>query len=490
VRGRAWLLTIALVGIATWADVAAAQISPNFLDQWGLNFEFSRTSARRDALAGITVPIEDETSEINMWDYGRNVAGFLFDRDAWSGDFWASSRNLDRTSAGSGQSGRMVESGIQLAFRSRADDRALGLEGNLTSVEDQDPSRGEKHEFSGPVLGAVANQRIGESLVLGLGVVYLSEDEKVVSNDPLAVQHSTRRTDWRFGLVYYLGTKLDLGLTFTYANNRITGLSVDGFHRDKYDWDRPITELGAQIVYGDQSNLQGGIFGKYRILNGGEIMRLSWSREFFLNPSGVDLSLDVPLVNEKLRTAEAGTRWLWKVFKALNLGVSGQYLSGTYEAEVNPTFPSFVEAADQEFEALHASGGVAIWLTQRFGLYGQADALEETLDEVVQEGIQKTTRTSLGARLGLEWFWRPEIAVRLGGHLRQVRDEFEGVTDVSKVEYDELVYTGGLGWAPGGGLVQLDAAIGFTDRSAKEPEDLTDTTDGYAISLTARTLFQ
>lgn len=177
---------VALAGLLV--GDAQAQISSTFLEEWDLSYQFSRNSARREALAGISASLQDESNEINMWDYGRNVAGFLGDRDAWAGDFWVTLADRERRVSTVGSSGSLIESGIQLSFRSYS--RALGLEGNLTVVEDEATAEQANRKFTGPTVSFIGNQVLG-NFVLGAAITSVSEDENLDS--PIRSPSSTAR---------------------------------------------------------------------------------------------------------------------------------------------------------------------------------------------------------------------------------------------------------------------------------------------------------
>jgi hypothetical protein len=482
-------VTCAIVAGAALAPVerASAQVSSLFLDRWDLGFTRSRTSARLDAMGRTWVALPDEAREINMWDYGRNVAGFLDDRDAWTGDFWASTRDIDRRTGPVGSSGEVVESGVQLSFRSY--ERALGLEGSLTVGRDEQGAGGDRRKFTGPDVSVIGNQALGESAVVGVALRLVDEEEKTTSRDPLAIEHDTSRTDLSAGLVFFIGDKLDLGASATFTRNRTTGVSEDGLHRDQYDWDRPSTEVSAQAIYGAQGRLQGGAFFRYARLDGGEELDISWSREFFLNPSGVDLSIRVPLVKEELEQTEFGTRWLASLSERLDLGAAVSYLTGTYDARVNPTFPSISVSADEEFTGTTFSAGLALHPVNRVSLAGQLDVGERTVDAVVLDAPKTETTEVTGAGAGIELFVRPDLALRGGLRFeRRTEDvELEGV--LTSTEFDEREILGGIGWSPRGGILLLDAAIGFSDGQMNDVA-VDDETNGILFTVTGRTLFR
>jgi hypothetical protein len=484
-----WLTASLLALCATLAPTerSAAQVSSIFLDRWDLGFSLSRTSARLDAMGQPWVALVDESREINLWDYGGNVAGFIDDRDAWTGDFWARTRDVDRRTGSVGSSGEIVESGVQLSFRSF--ERALGIEGNLTVGRDEQGGGGDKRKFTGPDVSLVGNQAIGESAVVGVGLRLIDEEEKTTSNDPLAIEHDTSRTDLSVGLAYYVGTKLDLGASATFTRNRTTGVSEDGLHRDQYDWDRPSVDVGVQVVYGAQSSLQGGAFYRYSRLDGGEELDISWSREFFLNPSGVDLSIRVPLVKEELKQSELGTRWLVAVSDIVDIGAAVSYLSGTYDASVDATFPSISRSADEEFTSTTLNAGLAVHPVSGVSLAGQIDVGERELDGIVFDAPQTTTSNVTGFGGGLEYFVRPYLALRGGFRFQRDTEDVELEGEVTSTEFEETRILGGVGWAPSGGIFLLDMAIGFSDGESTDSA-VRDETNGILFTLTGRTLFR
>lgn len=484
---RMSIVTAACAALVGAAD-ASAQVSSLFLDRWNLGFEFSRNSARLDAMGNVWAAVEDESREINIWDYGSNVAGFLDDRDAWTGDFWAATRDVDRRTGTVGSSGEIVESGIQLSFRSF--ERALGLEGNLTVGADEvGGGVRERHKFSGPYVSVIGNQTIGESMVVGLGLRIVSEEEKTTSRDPLSIEHDTSRTDVSVGLLYYLGEKIDLGASATLTRNRTAGVSSDGLHRDQYDWDRPSADVGVQVVYGAQSAVQGGAFFRYGRLDGGEELDISWSREFFLNPSGVDLSLDVPLVKEELKETEFGTRWLVELSDVMDLGAAASARSNTYDARVNPTFPSISTSADEETSESTLTAGLAFHPVSVLTLAGQIDVGEQTLDAIVLDNPQTETTSVTSVGVGLEYFWRSDLALRGGFRLDTRTEDLEAEGETSSVDFETREISAGAGWAPGGGVFLLDLAVAFSNGEMKDAA-VSDETSGIAFTITGRTLFK
>jgi len=492
-RGTTWWLGVSLVTVAltTGASPVRAQISSLFLDEWDIAYRFSQNSARVDAMAGIWASLEDESQEINMWDFGENPAGFILDRDAWTGDFWATASNRDRRTATIPSSGEGAEGGLQISFRSY--ERALGVEGTLTSatVEGGDGIDFEKHEFSGPFIRLVGNQFIGDNLVFGLGVDLISEEDKVTSPNALAIAHDTDRTNWRLGLVYFLGDKIDLGGTLLLSTNSITGESKDGLHRDIYDWDRPVTEFGLQGIYGPGSDFQVGVFARRTLLDGGEVLDVSWAREFFLNPTeGFDLELRIPIVDEELTQTTLGGRVLADVGERLQLGGGLTYRATEYDVLAHPTWSRFLSTTDEETTDLEFSAGIGFRPHSRLGLYGQIDVGDRSTDSIEFESTRTIDTSLTGFRAGVEYFWFNEVALRAGGELltTSVDNAYQG--DTTSRERERTRITGGIGWVPRGGVFVLDAAIGFVNGELTDPQTFSDDLDGWTFTLTGRSLIR
>lgn len=290
--------------------------------------------------------------------------------------------------------------------------------------------------------------------------------------------------------MYWLGDKIDLGANLTVSNNRITGFSSDAFHRDKYDWDRPVTEVGFQAIYGAGSDVSGGAFVRHTRLDGGEVLSISWSREFFINPSGVDLNLSVPLLDEELKETVFGTKWLVRIARAVDVGVEAAHETGTYVTEGDPTFSTFVPTTDNEFDATRVSGGLAVRPASRVSLFGQVDVSDETEDRIEIEGAFAADRSVFGLRGAVEYFWTRHVALRLGGERTTWTRDDTAPGGTTSVDFERTRVTGGVGWAPRGGVFLLDLAGGVTSTSATEPASFEDETDGFTLSVTGRTLFR
>lgn len=474
---------------------AEAQVSSLFLEEWDLHFGFSRTSARIAAMGDAYVAIEDESSEIGMWDYGRNVAGFLDDRDAWTGDFWGAASNRNRRTFGLPSSGENSEGGVQISFRSYQ--RALGLEFNLTrsSFEQGAGIAFERHKFGGPAVTAVGNQTLGDKIVLGAAYTIINEEDEVTAPNALSIAHNSERRNYSFGLLYYLTDDLALGGNLLLSKNPIEGISENALHRDVYEWDRPATEFGVQAIYGGRGALQGGAYLSRHLVDGGEMVDVSWAREFLFNPSGIDLSLRVPVLNEEFKEIETGTRWFYKLGGA-QLGAAVQYNDGSYDVDADPTWSSFLTSTNDDFTDTRITLGAGFRPHSRLLVAGQLSSRTRETQSIIFDSAVTETLDRGAVHVGAEYFWVSNLILRggyvIGSDTEETARRASGSRPGSsaKNEFDRNVISGGLGWIPRGGVFQLDLSIALTDGEATAPSSLSDNTDGFTFVLSGRSILK
>jgi hypothetical protein len=492
---RSYGRKIVIVGLAVGCPVVAqAQISSLFLEEWDLEFGFSRTSARLAAMGDAAVGVEDESAEIGMWDYGRNVAGFLDDRDAWTGDFWGAATNRNRRTSGLPSSGENAEGGIQISFRSYQ--RALGLEFNLTrsTFEDGVGIGFERHKFSGPTVSFVGNQTVGDKLVLGGALTLIDEEDEVTAPNALSIAHSSNRTNYSFGAVYYLLDDLSLGGSLLLGKNPVRGVSENALHRDVYEWDRPATEFGLQAVYGEGKDLQGAVYLSRHLLDGGEVVEVSWAREFLFNPSGIDLSLRVPVLNEEFKEVEIGSRWLYRLGRRFNLGAQVQYNDGSYDVDADPTWSSFLSSRNDDFTDTRISVGVGVRPHERVLLAGQLASRTRDTQRLVFENRFDLKDERGSVNLGIEYFWVSNLILRggyvIGTETTESTLRGQAGDTTTREEFDRNRVTGGIGWTPLGGIFQIDVAFALADGEATSPITLSDRTDGLSFAVSGRTILK
>ena len=344
-------------------------------------------------------------------------------------------------------------------------------------------------------MSVVANQAFGGddagvgSLVLGGALTVINESDDVNATNQLAVAHDTDRIDYQFGAVYIPARSISVGASLSLSDNSLSGLSESGLHRDRYTWDRPVTEFGGQILF-ERGRLEGGAFVRRSILDGGELLNVSWAREFGLNPSGVDLELRVPILDEERKQTTFGTRWRIGLSNRLLAGASVEVISGTYDATANPTWSSFQGTTSDEFDATRISLGLAGRPIPRLLASAQLDVLTGELTQEALETLTTTDDEMSTFRAGVEYLWVSDLVLRGGVAFGTETLDIADTISSSSTEFDRVLYTGGLGWLPRGGVFAIDLAVGFTDVEASSPSDLADTTDGLSFSLSGRTLFR
>ena len=81
-RSLAFALTA--VAITTIAAAVSAQTLAPAIDRPGSERKTTQPSLRLVTLGGMSLAIDDENNEINLWDFAGSSLGLVFDRDSTS----------------------------------------------------------------------------------------------------------------------------------------------------------------------------------------------------------------------------------------------------------------------------------------------------------------------------------------------------------------------------------------------------------------------
>lgn len=491
-----------LVALLVVSGEARAQYLTFDAARRGVTVLEARPSLRLDAMGGLYLVVPDENNELNISDFGANIAGVAADRRGWSVESWFGRNNgfVDENSTYYGRPVRQRDrldferGGLDVVYRREAK-RALGMT-VFWNGYDTRRTYGSNSRVSGPDSRFFFNQAIGP-VTAGIGVTTASDKENVVSSDIFSIRHTskTRRLT--------LAASLDLGdmaskLAGMYVGAqvdadrvRIDGASTDpaGFHGDEFRWRRPATGVRLTLVRpeGPGALAFGANVGRLR-REGTEEATISWSDRFPENPSRVNYTVRVPSFTEKETGWDAEGRASWRLSRRLRLGGHGVYQKFDSAVQVASN-SNFVGSRLQEdsgltFWRLGAGLGTVLRGGRlRAGLEGSVDGGRLKSERLRQELTVKTRTYEV--RAGAEYFVVADLAVR-AGYQRGSLDPAVGEPGSLGLSSG---FTLGFGYVPRGGLVAIDAYL----RAWKENPDVPATLDRRAesrdIGVSARLLF-
>jgi hypothetical protein len=492
---RWWGAAAVLAVLLVVPGIAGAQYLTYDAARRGQELSESRPSRRLDAMGGLYLVVPDENNELNLSDFGGNLAGVISDRRGWSVESWLGRNNGfvedNTTFHGEGVRQRdrfdLERGGLDVVYRHEAQ-RALGMT-LLWQGYDARLSYGPNSRVSGPDSRFFCSQLFGP-LAAAIGVTTASDKEDLVASDIFAIRHTSQTRRLTVAAAWDLGG-MSVGAQVDADRVRIEGQSADvsGFHRDEFDWRRPATRVRLTLVRPEgPSPLAFGLnLGRLQ-REGTEDATISWSDRLPANPSRVNFSARLPSFTEKEDVWDAEGRASWRLASNLRLGANGLYrkFDSVVKESPNSNFPGSRRQEDSKLTSWHLGAGLGTGLRGgrlHAGLEGAVDG-GKLESQRPRQSLEQKTRT-YQARLGAEYFVSSDFAIR-GGYQKGSRDYAVG-------EPASLGLSNGLtlgfGYVPRGGLVAIDTYF----RVWRENPDVAGTDDRHSqhrdLGISARFLY-
>jgi hypothetical protein len=126
---------------------------------------------------------------------------------------------------------------------------------------------------------------------------------------------------------------------------------------------------------------------------------------------------------------------------------------------------------------------------------GQLDVSTREIDAVILRSTQNETSSDAAVRAGAEYFARPYLALRGGLAVHLLKYDLKFLDARESRDWRSLAWAAGVGYAPRGGFLLLDFALGHTSRDVtdafpQDPDDLEDETGGFDVTITGRAFFR
>lgn len=454
---RRMLFAVAGALVALSAAVPAdATIREWLMQRAGLDPEVlgSAPSVRLAGMGDVGLGVTDESNELNVRDFGRNVAGVLDDSDSWVVESWfGSTRHLAETPAISSER-TYGQAGFQAI---RHDEwRAVGADVNWTFYEEK-INPGDWARVRGPLSSAIINQRFGPA-TLGLIVGRETENEDRISPDYFSLGHRQDRWVGQIGArLNHAGWRFALGWDFQRGEVKGTSIDYSRYHQDDFKWIRPIDRFSAVVIFPTGPRIEGGLRGHFMSRTGGETAIRSESAESPQNGSGGDILLtDITTFREEETDTELTTLWRMHLGESTTLGLIGRYSAWEWEVTEGLNFKGSNRAGRWENDQISAGVGLShMLLNGRLRGAVQARGAQGDVMSEDELGLQDATARSVTATVGVEAFLSEEVVLR-GGAMAGTRDLD---VDASLTLVRLVGFSGGVSWLPRGGSMQFHAAL-------------------------------
>lgn len=519
-RSLAFALTA--VAITTIATAVSAQTFAPALDRPGSERRVTQPSLRLVTLGGMSLAIDDENNEINLWDFAGSSLGLVFDRDSTSMDVFldtgsGSERNtyggVDREALHT----RSLNLGIQAVGRSTGK-FAAGVDAGYIATGIKFPTQDDiylEHSATVPVaiptINGVVKGKFGWGAHLMFANEHASDDRRFedVQGSELNLdggelfetrtpftpdENKISVSGFGVGIGYYGPSKSQFALNWDRVKNHIRDSNTN--QRRVYETDEKVKSdefSFAAIVHPSWVTLGGQVGTRkydstqeYRFtLSGGLTGPPLQSRgdRSYNDLEQKYLRTRVELKPTAVEGLTVGADWNVRYDKYETAPGTGNGNFNDFMAEIaSDTLGIVPDVIAATTELRHVNGGLGA--SYRFtpkvlvGLEGHKyrSAYDGEITQVKQ--VIKDFRG------GLEFAVTPEWTGRLGGFHRAIDDNEYEVND----ERVENAFTAGVGWQPHR-TYTLDAGVEVGKRSTDYPDPTDRTGSTFRFVLYNRWAF-
>ena len=487
--GLALLGWTALLGMPF---VAQAQFIDFQAEQQGIPFTDDPSLSRLISMGGLRFVIPDENNEINLADFGGNVAGIAADKDGWSVEWtYDKLRNTDDASL-TRRSNAFVQRTV--VTQEMADWTVIYRNGNGRAfggsyrwdAQSVNVRVGDDSKARGPKVSALWNERIGP-FRLGTSFHRFADNEDITSADIYAIRHFSESWIWRFGAATDL-----LGLQWAgqidLERNTIEGKSRDpsGFHQDDYRWLRPATKGRLSLLLPEGSDLEAGVNLSFLDRSGREEAEISWSDRFPANPGGFNYDQKLGTFEEDESGLELEARALYWLSWAPRVG--GYFRYGDFSSDVveSSNFIGSRRAGSLDRTETVFGGGAAtsLW-SDRFTLGVEGESRLTTTEAEVARAFSVIDAREISLRGGIEWFARPNLAFRSGYEYRTTDTDIDAPFTLRAGSAGSI----GVGYVPNGGTITVDGYFRYLDQEPSEDGGENRDVGQWQLGIYSRMLF-
>lgn len=491
-RGSACLL--ALLGLVLAASPAAAQFIAFQADRFGAPLGDRLITARLGAMGGMRYVIPDENLEINLSDFGRNIAARARDKDpGWTlENGYSRFRRTEDFVANIGrgdfaQREVLTQEGA-LALASFRMDTGRAFGGQVVWNAQQVTERvGTDSRTRGPNMSAYWNETVGP-FELGLGVTRFNDNEAITSTDLFAIRHFSSLIRYSLGALYSFGG-LDWGAQVDFDQVTIRGKSRDdsGFHQDDFLWRRPTLRYQFSAFLPEGGDLEAGINLRAFDLEGREQVSISWSDRFPANPGGFNFDKTLGTFEESESGVRVEARALYWLGYAPRVGGFFAFEERSSEVVESVNFLGSRRQGQVEQTKLELGGGFGTsFLSEVLTLALEVEGEFAEVTETDRLGVSSDRSTrDVMVRGGVEWFVRTNLALRAGYDWLASDTDLNGPFSLQTGNGANL----GFGFLPHGGIFSVDGVFRYVDREPKETGGRSLETDGFEVGLYTRLLF-
>ncbi|MCX5800560.1 MAG: hypothetical protein NTX17_04155 [Candidatus Eisenbacteria bacterium] len=510
-RERSALLLLLVVSLVLLAipTSSSAYLETIWLRGTGVELIQGSGTIRLAGMGNLTVAIEDENNQVDLYDFTGNVAALALDKNTSNVDSWASyGKWADEKDDFRWQDIDIVQSGALVVLRGKGDyaggvtisTRRLDLnrvdDRNLrellkVSFPKSETARPETSlvdtEITSDLVEGYYTHKVFGRAFLGVHGWGMFDAEKKPVRLHYDLTDDVDDFGGGLGLVVLPTKWMQIGGTVDLNSQLVEATSVDAFHQDTYTQKRGILTVSSHALLEFMGKLRGVMNYKHSSFDSDETLDLHWSELYVLNPQlETDVRMKLKVASESHVSDFFATRWIVSGL-GLPLTVSGYFdmLNEEFWLHNEPNVILWVDEYDEALNEWNLRGGASY----KIGEKGQAGMevrlnrgkLENRLP--IEEGY-RNFRT-LDVRGGGEYRLLRWLALRAG----YSRAKEERSIGVPEYDFNSNTLSVGAGCFLRKDSLSLDAA--FVNKVTRPEQDIGDgrETRDQSFTLYGRFLF-
>ncbi|KPJ58709.1 MAG: hypothetical protein AMJ46_13760 [Latescibacteria bacterium DG_63] len=380
-RSARLLLLISLILLLVLPTSSSAYLDEIWLVNTDVELINGPGTIRLAGMGNLTIAIEDENNEVNLYDFTGNVASLILDKDTRNADSWAgystwhdSKDGVRWQDMGIWESGGLVvlrgedyAGGASFAARLldlyRVNDEGfrniLRIGFPISEVAVPDTSFIDTEVTSNVVEGYYAHKLLGMAFVGARGWGSFEGDDKPVT---FYYDMGSKLNDVGVGLGVVLVPFdwVQIGGSVDFGSQAVEVSSKDAFHDDLYKRERSTTTLSSHALLSLMGKVRGVMNYKHFSFDADQTLNMNWSDLYILNPEDVDVRQKLKVSAEATECDFFATRWIVSDL-GLPLTVSGYFDLMQEEAweYAEPNVLLWIEEYDEVMEQWNLGGGAS-----------------------------------------------------------------------------------------------------------------------------------
>jgi hypothetical protein len=468
------------------------QVSHAYLDRaWlvGTDVELIQGpgTIRLAGMGNLTVAVEDENNQVNLYDFTGNVASLIFDKATHNSDTWASySKWADEKDGIRWQDIGVWEGGTQAVLRGegvyaggasvstwtldfvRVDDELLRSSLRVAYPKSEiayTDSTLIDMEVAASAVEAYYARKIMDKVYLGMRGWGVFESEERPLRLRYEITNSAEDIGTGLGLVVWPVAWMQVGGTFDLGSQLVEAASQDPFHDDLYSTKRSIPSYSTHVAFYVMEMLRCVVNYKHYSYEADQTLVLNWAAEYIVNPEPSDIHLKLKVGTESLDSDFLATRLILSR-PGFPLKVSGYFdrLTEGSWYEQAPNALVWTEDYDQFLDEWNLVGGASYELPRRALVGVEVRFNRGRLENRLSVDEDYTNFKALDLRGGGEYRLLPWLVLR-GGYARSTEERFMGVPEEN---FASSTISAGLGCLLKDERLAIDAAFSHT---IIEPEE-------------------